>query len=431
MNNLHIYPSAFKYESRILKETKSLVDSGLFEKIFIAAVWEKGLKVYEKLDGKREVWRIPLKTSKLHPHLLPPQPPHLLSSPLGGEEGKERGRNEDGGFFWKVLKHLEWMTRIFLRYRRKSIKFINCHTLSSLPLGVLFKIFAKSKLIYDAHELETEKEGWVGLRRVIAKILERILIAYADSVIVVSDSIRKWYKNEYHLKEVHLIRNVPYRETRISRDSNVLLSGISKFPPTYLLPPRGEDGGERYNLKERFKIENDEILFIYQGVLGSGRGIKILLNAFSKIEEKKHIVFMGYGVLEDMVKEYENNFSNIHFQPAVKPEEVINYTKSADVGIHLLENTCLNHYYSLPNKVFEYIFSGLPLIVSNFPDMGKLIDDYQCGWKVSVDEKSVVDLIEHISKEDIKEKKNNAINCRNNFGWQEEEKKLLKLYGQY
>ena len=131
------------------------------------------------------------------------------------------------------------MTRIFLRYRRKSIKFINCHTLSSLPLGVLFKIFAKSKLIYDAHELETEKEGWVGLRRVIAKILERILIAYADSVIVVSDSIGKWYKNQYHLKEINVIKNVPYRETRISRDSNVLLSGISKFPPTYLLPPRG------------------------------------------------------------------------------------------------------------------------------------------------------------------------------------------------
>ena len=140
---------------------------------------------------------------------------------------------------------------------------------------------------------------------------------------------------------------------------------------------------------------------------------------------------MGYGVLEDMVKEYENNFSNIHFQPAVKPEEGINYTKSADVGIHLLENTCLNHYYSLPNKVFEYIFSGLPLIVTNFPDMGKLIDDYQCGWKVSVDEKSVVDLIEHISKEDIKEKRNNAINCRDNFGWDKEEEKLLKIYGQY
>ena len=320
MNNLHIYPSAFKYESRILKETKTLVDSGLFEKIFIAAVWEKGLKVYEKLDGKREVWRIPLKTSKLHPHLLPPQPPHLLSSPLGGEEGKERGRNEDGGFFWKVLKHLEWMTRIFFRYRRKSIKFINCHTLSSLPLGVLFKIFAKSKLIYDAHELETEKEGWVGLRRVIAKILERILIPYVDSVIVTNDSREKWYKNQYHLKEINVIKNVPYRETRISRDSNVLLSGISKFPPTYLLPPRGGDGGEGYNLKERFKIENDEILFIYQGVLGSGRGIKILLNVFSKIEEKKHIVFMGYGDLENTVKEYENKFSNIHFQPAVKPE---------------------------------------------------------------------------------------------------------------
>lgn len=373
MNNLHIYPSAFRYESRILKETKSISDSGIFNKIFIAAMWEKGLKVYEKLDGKRQVWRVPLKTG------------NLLC-----------------GFLNRALQHIEWMIRIFFRYRRKGIKIINCHTLSSLALGVLFKIFAKSKLIYDAHELETEKKGWVGARKAIAKISERILIPYVDSVIVVSDSIRKWYKNQYNLKEVHLIRNIPYRETHVSRDSDIL--------------------------KEKFNLYNDEILFIYQGVLSEERGIKILLDVFSGMDKKKHIVFMGYGNLEKMVKKYETKFSNIHFQPAVKLEEIINYTKSADIGISLIKNTCLSHYYCLPNKVFEYIFSGLPLIVSDFPDMGKLIDDYQCGWKVAVNEKSVIDLIKNISKEDIKEKRSNVLNCRNNFSWEQEEEKLLKIY---
>ena len=400
MNNLHIYPSNFRYESRILKETKSLADSGLFEKIFIAAIWEKGLKVHEELDSKRELWRIPLKMSKLHPHLSPPPSrgrPHPSPPQQVGRE-KERER----GFFVKVLQHIEWMIKIFLRFRKERLAFVNCHTLSTLPIGVLFKLFAKSRIIYDTHELETEKSGWVGIRKAIAKILGKTLIHCADSVIVVSDSIGKWYKNQYNLKEVHLIRNIPYREAGPSEDSKLL--------------------------KERFRIQDDEILFIYQGVLGRGRGIELLLNVFSKADEKKHIVFMGYGVLEDMVKEYENNFSHIHFHPAIKPGEIMSYAKSADVGIHLIENTCLNHYYCLPNKVFGYILSGLPLIVSDFPEMGKIIDDYQCGWKVAVDEKVVIDLIERISKEEIKEKKNNVLDCRNNFSWQKEEKKLLKIY---
>ena len=181
-------------------------------------------------------------------------------------------------------------------------------------------------------------------------------------------------------------------------------------------------------LKEKCTIRDDEILFIYQGLLDNGRGIKILLSAFSKVDRKKHIVFMGYGILENVIKEYENNFSNIHFQPAVKPDKVIIYTKSADVGISLIENTCLSYQYSLPNKMFEYILSGLPLIVSDFPDMGEIIDNYKCGWKIVINEESIIELIENISRESVEEKRNNVLKCRDIFDWRKEEKNLLKAY---
>ncbi|GAG09087.1 unnamed protein product, partial [marine sediment metagenome] len=169
-------------------------------------------------------------------------------------------------------------------------------------------------------------------------------------------------------------------------------------------------------------------LFIFQGSLSEGRGIEMLLNAFSKNDKKKHVVFMGNGVLENVVKEYENNFSNIHHHPAVKPEKITIYTKSADVGISLTENTCLNHFYSLPNKVFEYILSGLPIIVSDFPDMGKIVDEYKCGWKVPVEENAIKAIINTITQDIIYEKRVNALHAKDHFGWHLEEPILLSVY---
>ena len=137
---------------------------------------------------------------------------------------------------------------------------------------------------------------------------------------------------------------------------------------------------------------------------------------------------MGYGILESLIKEFEKNSSNMHFHPAVTPEDVIPYTQSADVGISLIENICLSYFYSLPNKVFEYLMSGLPLIVSDFPDMGKIVEESKCGWKVPVNENSLIELIEKLSKEDIQEKRANVLRCRNNYSWENEVKKLVRIY---
>lgn len=370
--NLHFYQSSFKYESRILKETKSLVHSGLINKVIIAGIWEAGYDEHEELDNKRVLWRVSLKTQ-----VLP------------------------GGSSWKVLQHIEWAFKIFFKLRKEGIKFVHCHSLSTLPIAVLFKIFAQSKVIYDAHELETER-GMHGIRQRVSKLLERLLINYADRIIVVSNSIAEWYQNQYGLEKIHIIKNFPYQENYSSKSNHIL--------------------------KDTFKIQDNEILYIYHGGLSNGRSIEILLDVFSKVNRKKHIVFMGYGELEDTVKKYEKNFPNIHFHPAVKPGDIISYAKGADVGICMIENISLSYYYSLPNKLFEYIVSGLPVIVSDFPDMGKIIDKYKCGWKSLVNEQALIDTIEKISSEEIKDKIKGVLKCKDYFVWDSEEKKLLNIY---
>lgn len=84
--NLHnIYPSNFIHESRILEERKSLVKSGLFDKTFIRAIYESGLKEHEQFDSKREAWKISLKAMAL---------PNVA--------------------FWEITKHIEWALKIFI-----------------------------------------------------------------------------------------------------------------------------------------------------------------------------------------------------------------------------------------------------------------------------------------------------------------------------
>ena len=348
----------------------------MFDRVHIAAFRELDLEEHEQLDSKRNVWRVPLASRRL--------PKNIVS---------------------QLLQYLEWMLKIVWRFRKEDIRVVHCHDLPALPIGVLLKAFKRSRVVYDAHELETETMYLSGIKKKMARYLETVLIRFADRLIVVSDSIAEWYKHEYDLKNAWTIRNVPYRPDNSSLQDSAML-------------------------KEKFGIAREAILFICQGVLKKNRGIELLLDVFSRSDSTRHIVFMGFGPLEGLVKEYDTKFPSIHFQPAVAPEEIIYYSKSADIGISLIENACLNYYYSLPNKVFEYILSGIPLVVSDFPDMGKIVDEYDCGWKVDPGNKEqIFQLVNNISLDDIMEKREGVQKCREAIvGWEKEEIKLKQLY---
>lgn len=369
---LHIYPSTFTHESRILKETGSLIKSGLFDQIYIGAFWTEGLAEYEQLDTQRTVRRI-----------------RLRSMTFSGRLGK-------------LLRFAEWYLRIFFEFRHKRPTFINCHSLSVLPLGVLFSWLCGSRLIYDTHELETETSESKGLRKVFAKFLERALIGQVEAVIVVCDSIGHWYRDTYKLIEVHVVRNIPHARPSPVRKSKLL--------------------------RQMFGVRDVESLFIVQGIMDIGRGIDIILQAFSRAEPDKHVVFFGNGSLQREIADWSKQYPNIHYHPAVSPQELLEFTAGADVGISLLENTCLNHYYCLPNKVFEYLLCGLPVIISDFPEMAKIVDENGCGWKSAVNTASLIELLGSITPQEIANKTIAAKERASTLGWHNEERILIDLY---
>jgi len=356
-----------------MKIMQSLADANVFDKIYFIGTWESSLAKVEILDKHQTVIRIQVNLYKIKPIIL-----------------------------WKYLKILKYYSGVFMELRNMRVDCINCHALPLLPLCVVLKFVKHSKLVYDTHELETETAALSRFRRFFSKIVEKMLISFVDEIIAVSQSIAIWYQRRYNLGRVWVVKNAPYT-TRSPLRKTALLRNL-------------------------FGIQENEILFLYQGLLAEGRGIRLLLGVFSQLNSDRHIVFMGFGELSECIKDYASRYKNIHYHSAVKPSEIVDYSNSADVGVSLIENICLSYYYCLPNKIWEYLNASLPILVSDFPEMGRVVDEYQCGWKTLPYALDIRCMVEKITRESVERKKRNVIAARGSFGWHLEERRLLSVY---
>lgn len=370
--NLHIYSSNIKNETRIFKETESIIRLGLADHIYIIGVHSDDLLLSESLDLSRDIHRVKLFMSRFNKS-------KLIDS----------------------LKFIEFLFIVVFRYLKYKPIFVNLHSLSVLPLAPFFKTFSSSKVIYDTHELETGKARLGGIIKRISISVEKFLVRWVDTIVAVSPSISKWYQNQFPNIEVYTIRNIPYNNQQIK--------------PTN-------------HLKVRYSIEENEILYIYQGLISRDRGIDLLINAFAGKFEDKHIMFMGFGESVDEIIEYSKKYSNIHFHPAVNFEQISQITSGADIGFSLIKNDCINHFYCLPNKLFEYIISGVPVIVSDFPDMSEIVVKNDFGWSCQPESQNLLNLINSITMDDVLAKKENIYRNNKKFDWYLEEQYYPQIF---
>jgi glycosyltransferase involved in cell wall biosynthesis len=310
---------------------------------------------------------------------------------------KELGKNK----IIQLLKYIELLILIIKHYRKFDI--IHCNDLDSLPLGVILKILfnRRLRLIYDAHEYEIERNGLSTVEKKISKIIEKFLIRYVDKTITVSNSIANEYVRLYNIEKPTVILNCPkYKE----------VTGNNIF-------------------REKFNLSNDSIIFLYQGGLEKGRGVEKLIQVFSELENSnKVIVFMGYGSLLSVVERATKNYINIFLHSAVSPNDLLNYTNSADIGVSFIEDICLSYHFCLPNKMFEYIVADIPIMVSNLPEMRKVVVENNIGIVIDDDQSSIINSINALTKKDIEFYKSNISSIKRDFCWETQERLLLELY---
>lgn len=308
---------------------------------------------------------------------------------------------------WKplqFLKYVEFVFRAFWKFRKVNV--VHCNDLNALPVGLLIKLFGKNtKVVYDCHEYETETNGLKGMEKQAKKWLEFFLIRFADQVITVSDSIANEYVRLYKIPKPHLVLNCP----------------------SYIEQPK-------CNLfREKLGIRSNQTIFLYQGGLSKGRGIEMLLEVFLGLElDHNVLVFMGYGPLEDMIRNKAQKSDTVFFHQSVTPEVLLKYTSSADYGVSFIEDSCLSYRYCLPNKLFEYLMAGLPIVTSNLYEMKRLAEEEGVGIvaennTVQGFQKAVIASLE----QEYSTIQNRVFETRKKYCWEEQEKTMEKVYSNY
>lgn len=369
MKNTHIANivfNDFRNDSRVEKTCRSLALAGYEVTVF--ALGCPGLPVYEEREG----WKVV----------------------RSGGSGRTLS-----------LVCLAW------RFLSNAHKFsiVHCNDIEPLPLACLAKILKLGRIgiVYDAHELETEKLAARGLRKFLSRLLERVLMPFVDEIITVSDYIAAWYANKYGIKAPTVVFNAP---------------------PLWNL--RQAD-----LFRSRFNLSSGTRIFLYLGGIQRGRAIEIMLDAFSGVEGVA-LVLMGYGGsspegkrLETLVREKNDDEENLFFHEPVNQAELADFVASADVGLCLIEDKCLSYRYCLPNKLFEYGMAGLPIIVSDLPEMRNKIEHYRCGLVCeNLSSVGIRATVENVSAAENESWGRNARQMAEENCWENQEKKLLTLY---
>lgn len=247
---------------------------------------------------------------------------------------------------------------VFFGWRIKP-DVIHCHDAFALPAGWILNRAVGCLIVYDAHELESKKNAQNAILSKATLIIERICWNQVTLFISVSDSIIDWYMQNLGFKPSVLVLNSPY----IDKDA------CTSF--------ENRERGLYFNKK--FKIPDSHLIFVYLGILGPGRGIDICLEAFAAGPDNAHVIFIGFGHLDQTIKTYSERHSNIHLHHAVPHDQVVPLISGADYGLCLVENVSLSDYYCLPNKLFEYVFARLPVLASDFPEIRRLVEQYSLG----------------------------------------------------
>ncbi len=295
---------------------------------------------------------------------------------------------------------------LFLLFRKKGLLVAN--DLDTLLANYLISKIKRVPLVYDSHEYFTEVPELKG--RFAQKVwlaVEKRIFPRLKYVFTVNESIAGEYEKKYGVKPL-VVRNLPSKKTAAVAPFSKAEVGMEEGKKVVILQGSGiniDRGGEEAVEAMAF-VENAVLL-----IVGSGDALPLL---------KKTVKDKG---LENKVL----------FVPRQPRDMLYRYTAMADIGLSLDKDTNLNYRYSLPNKIFDYIQCGVPVLASDLPEVAAIVRGYDVG--MVLDEHSpaaVARAINLMLDEDFKSKK--AANIKKAAAellWENDEKKLISIYSKF
>ena len=290
---------------------------------------------------------------------------------------------------------------------RYSPRVFVAHDLPILPLAKQVADRCGARLVYDSHELyseqalsEREKQRWAQI--------EAKYIGACDAVITVNLSIAMELERRYGIHGVKVIYNA-------ERSCNTpIKTGF---------------------FHKIFDLSADKKILLFQGGLSAGRNLEVLVDAMEYIQNTSVVlVILGDGLFLKKLQAKTRAKAlgtKVFFHPAAAQKDLVALTAQADAGVIPYQATCLNNHLCTPNKLFEFIAAGIPILASDLPEIRKIVEGQSIGLVGDTrTAKKLGSLIDAFfsDKQRLSCWQTNLSTVRRTICWEEEEKKLLDIY---
>ena len=286
---------------------------------------------------------------------------------------------------------------------------VHAHDLVTLSGGAAVSRATGARLVYDAHELETGTNYRFlnALTRRELRRYERALTPATAAVVTVCDSIADWLAREYLLPRPVVVLNAP-DATAEEADGDVReILGLAPGVP----------------------------LAVYVGSVTIDRGLENCARALAHAPEL-HLATVGprNSAVEKTLLEIAGDCGvadRLHLVDPVPPARVTSFIRSATCSVIAIQNVCLSYAFCLPNKLLESVFAGLPVAVSDLPEMKRFVETAGCG--VVMDERDPVAIARALvalaeDPERYRLRGDDLRRVTHEFGWPAQRTKLLELY---
>jgi len=306
------------------------------------------------------------------------------------------------------LFYAEYNIRLFFYLLFNKCNLIVSNDLDTLPACYLAAKIKIIPIVYDSHEFFTDVPELVGNKfaKNVWLFFEKKILPKLKYCYTVCESIAKEY-NRLYKTNMEVVRNVPLR-----------------------MNPEFDSNFDHPALAEMDKTKK---IILYQGALNVGRGLEQTIQAMNYLNDCI-LVIIGEGDLSIQLRNQvveQKMQTKVFFLGKLHFGELKKITHKATLGLVLQEDCGLSYHYVLPNRIFDYIQSHVPVLVSELPELMKIMNDYKVGMTIpNLNPKIIADTIQLLinSQNAYESYKNQCKLAANILNWEIESKKLIKLY---
>ena len=313
------------------------------------------------------------------------------------------------GVTWRYVVDQElFYSKLFYNTASRYLpRVLVANDLPMLPIAKRLADECGARLVYDSHELYSEQEFSTREKLRWAEI-EAKYIGACDTVITVNFSIARELERRYGIRDVNVIYNA--ERTRQTPE-------VSR------------------RLNDAFGLPVDKKIVLFQGGLSAGRNLEVLVEAMRFVQNLSLVlVVLGGGLLLHSLQklvQQKGLTGRVYFHAAVPQSELLGLTAAADAGVIPYQATCLNNLYCTPNKLFEFIAAGLPILATDLPEVRKLVHDQEIGLvgDTGSPQKMASLMDDFFSDEQrVASWKARVSVARQLICWEQEGKKLVEIY---